>query len=249
MPSGIDGAEAAPAARARAAAHDRRRSTTAARMTPATCSATAARSARAGSRSSTSRAATSRSRTRPAASGRAQNGEIYNHDRAARGPRRAAATRCARRCDTEVLPHLYEEHGPALADHLRGMFAFAVWDRDERRGVLVRDRLGIKPLYYAHRRRRRRLRLRAQVRDRDRPGDRPDRHRGDRRLPDARLRPEPADAAQGRPQAQPGRAAGGRGRPRAGRALVALPGAGRGPDPSAAPTSGPRSSSTSSTSP
>ena len=53
------------------------------------------------------------------------------------------------RCDTEVLPHLYEEHGPALAERLRGMFAVAVWDRAERRGVLIRDRLGIKPLYYA----------------------------------------------------------------------------------------------------
>ena len=53
------------------------------------------------------------------------------------------------RCDTEVLPHLYEEHGPALAERLRGMFAVAVWDRAARRGVLIRDRLGIKPLYYA----------------------------------------------------------------------------------------------------
>ena len=53
------------------------------------------------------------------------------------------------RCDTEVLPHLYEEHGPDLTHRLRGMFAVAVWDRDARRGVLVRDRLGIKPLYYA----------------------------------------------------------------------------------------------------
>ena len=53
------------------------------------------------------------------------------------------------RCDTEVLPHLYEDHGPALAERLRGMFAVAVWDQDARRGVLIRDRLGIKPLYYA----------------------------------------------------------------------------------------------------
>src|SRR3954467_5467279 len=79
----------------------------------------------------------------------AQNGEIYNHD-ALRRELVARGHVLRSRCDTEVLPHLYEEHGPALANRLRGMFAVAVWDRDARRGVLVRDRLGVKPLYYAH---------------------------------------------------------------------------------------------------
>src|SRR4051812_37071658 len=78
----------------------------------------------------------------------AQNGEIYNHA-ALREELRARGHVLRSRCDTEVLPHLYEEYGPALTDKLRGMFAFAVWDGDARRGVIVRDRLGIKPLYYA----------------------------------------------------------------------------------------------------
>src|SRR3954463_12763748 len=78
----------------------------------------------------------------------AQNGEIYNHatlrdELASRGHVLRSL------CDTEVLPHLYEDHGPALAERLRGMFAVAVWDTDRRRGVLIRDRMGIKPLYYA----------------------------------------------------------------------------------------------------
>jgi asparagine synthase (glutamine-hydrolysing) len=78
----------------------------------------------------------------------AQNGEIYNHA-ALRRELEARGHVLRSRCDTEVLPHLYEEHGPRLAERLRGMFAVAVWDRAERRGVLIRDRLGIKPLYYA----------------------------------------------------------------------------------------------------
>ena len=78
----------------------------------------------------------------------AQNGEIYNHA-ALREELRGRGHVLRSRCDTEVLPHLYEDHGPALAERLRGMFALAVWDRAERRGVLIRDRLGIKPLYYA----------------------------------------------------------------------------------------------------
>ena len=77
-----------------------------------------------------------------------QNGEIYNHG-ALRAELERQGHSLRTRCDTEVLPHLYEEHGPALAERLRGMFGLAVWDRVDRRGVLVRDRLGVKPLYYA----------------------------------------------------------------------------------------------------
>jgi asparagine synthase (glutamine-hydrolysing) len=77
-----------------------------------------------------------------------QNGELYNHpdvrrDLAARGHRLQS------RCDTEVIPHLYEEAGPSFGERLRGKFAIAVWDSQSRRAVLVRDRLGVKPLYFA----------------------------------------------------------------------------------------------------
>jgi asparagine synthase (glutamine-hydrolysing) len=78
----------------------------------------------------------------------AQNGEIYNHA-TLRDELKSRGHVLRSLCDTEVLPHLYEDHGPALAERLRGMFAVAVWDTDRRRGVLIRDRMGIKPLYYA----------------------------------------------------------------------------------------------------
>jgi asparagine synthase (glutamine-hydrolysing) len=72
------------------------------------------------------------------------NGEIYNHERLRAqmpGPWRSSG-------DTEVLVHLLAKHGSACLDRLVGMFAFASWDTHERRLLLVRDRLGIKPLYY-----------------------------------------------------------------------------------------------------
>jgi asparagine synthase (glutamine-hydrolysing) len=53
------------------------------------------------------------------------------------------------RTDTEVIVHLYEEYGAALVDHLNGMFAIAVWDCKTQELFLFRDRVGIKPIYYA----------------------------------------------------------------------------------------------------
>ncbi|MET0535985.1 MAG: asparagine synthase (glutamine-hydrolyzing), partial [Steroidobacter sp.] len=52
--------------------------------------------------------------------------------------------------DTEVIVHLYEELGDRFVDELNGQFSFVIWDRPKRRAVLVRDRTGILPLYYAH---------------------------------------------------------------------------------------------------
>src|SRR4051794_7024625 len=76
------------------------------------------------------------------------NGEIYNHA-SLRSELERKGHVYRSRTDTETILHLYEEEGPACVERLHGMFAIAIWDSRERELFLARDRLGIKPLYYA----------------------------------------------------------------------------------------------------
>ena len=75
------------------------------------------------------------------------NGEIYNY-RELRGLLLARGHKLRTRTDTETIAHLYEDEGERCVERLRGMFAFAIWDRRERRLFIARDRVGKKPLHY-----------------------------------------------------------------------------------------------------
>jgi asparagine synthase (glutamine-hydrolysing) len=75
------------------------------------------------------------------------NGEIFNHAEI-RPDLERAGHQYKTRCDTETILHAYEEYGPDCVLRFRGMFAFAIWDKDSRKLFCARDRLGIKPFYY-----------------------------------------------------------------------------------------------------
>lgn len=77
------------------------------------------------------------------------NGEVYNH-REVRDVLATHGYRFRSRTDTEVVLKAYEHYGEEFLQRLNGMFALAIWDARRRRLLLARDRLGVKPLYYAH---------------------------------------------------------------------------------------------------
>ena len=166
----------------------------------------ASRSRTGGSRSSTSRRpATTRCRTRTARSGspttaRSTTTLTLRAELEAKGHVYRSHT------DTETILHLYEEEGPRCVERLDGMFAFAIWDSRRRELFLARDRLGIKPLYYAQPAGGFVFALGDQGAARA-----PGHHAGSRRggvlpLPDVRLHAGAADDVQGHPQAGAGRA-------------------------------------------
>ncbi|MCI0641154.1 MAG: asparagine synthase (glutamine-hydrolyzing) [Gemmataceae bacterium] len=79
------------------------------------------------------------------------NGEFFDYPEV-RADLERRGHRFRTHCDTEILPHLYEDNGDALLPKLRGQFAFALWDQRKRRLLLARDRFGICPLYWTRQR-------------------------------------------------------------------------------------------------
>ena len=77
------------------------------------------------------------------------NGEVYNHADY-RDELVAKGHVYRTHCDTETILHLFEEHGKECVHRLRGMFAFAIWDKKDNSLFIARDRFGVKPLYYIH---------------------------------------------------------------------------------------------------
>src|SRR3954470_20672978 len=75
------------------------------------------------------------------------NGELYNY-REVRADLEERGHKFVTKTDTEILPHLYEQYGDAMVDHINGMYAFALWDQRKRKLLIARDRFGEKPLYY-----------------------------------------------------------------------------------------------------
>ncbi len=75
------------------------------------------------------------------------NGELYNF-REVRRDLEKRGHKFETQTDTEILPHLYEEYGDQMVEHINGMFAFALWDKRKQKLLLARDKFGEKPLYY-----------------------------------------------------------------------------------------------------
>jgi asparagine synthase (glutamine-hydrolysing) len=75
------------------------------------------------------------------------NGELYNY-REVRADLEKRGHEFTTQSDTEILPHLYEEYGENLLDHVNGMYAFSLWDTRKKKLIIARDRFGEKPLYY-----------------------------------------------------------------------------------------------------
>jgi asparagine synthase (glutamine-hydrolysing) len=75
------------------------------------------------------------------------NGELYNF-REVRARLETRGHKFETQTDTEILPHLYEEYGDAMLEHINGMFAFALWDKNRKKLLIARDKFGEKPLYY-----------------------------------------------------------------------------------------------------